>query len=260
MLIPSIQKNTTFNAQILSQWKCKNSKGNPKNVTIALLEASDLDYINEFSKQLIKKYGYLDNTRLDILKSTINTAKIILENLDNIYKKAKIFMAIQDSKPCGFLIANIEKTSQETNTPIYSARHNSAKKETEIDWLLTWNPNRNEKIQGIGKAIVGEYFHTLKKDGFRDVYVRSEIPEKSEAEFFYESLGFQKLSIKRKKIFTKTTSLCVADKFSNLNDDVIPMIVTSGKHKAIAKELAKKMFRREFVKNTIDIRSIVEKI
>ena len=56
---------------------------------------------------------------------------------------------------------------------VYSSRHNPSKNETEIDWLVTWNPD-DENIKGIGKALVGEYFRTIKKDKFRDVFVRSE--------------------------------------------------------------------------------------
>ena len=144
-------------------------------------------------------------------------------------------------KLCGLLVANIPKRDSKSNKMIYSSRHNPARKETEIDWLVTWNPTGDMSINGIGKSLVGEYYGTLAKDDFRDVYVRSEIPEYSFALSFYEGLGFEKLSEKRTRLSTKMTSKCIIDDGSNDYDLIIPAVVTKRNIKIAIQELNKRM-------------------
>ena len=190
---------------------------------------------------LIKKRGYA--TTDDLSKAQIvvvNTCaflqsarqeaiETILESIVDTYEKIKMFVAVYDGKPCGFLVGNIPKTLPVTENITYSSRHNAARYETEIDWLVTWNPNRNEKIKGIGKALVGEFFRTLKGDKFRDVVVRSEVPEFSYAASFYESLGFERLGKKRTPLSNKNTNPCVINDFSDAEEQVIPMVITKSK-------------------------------
>ena len=114
-----------------------------------------------------------------------------------------MFVATQDGSPCGLLVGNIPKHVYDGERICYSSRHNPAKNETELDWLVTWQPKGKCKIKGIGKALVGEFYRTIKKDKFRDVFVRSEVPENSYASEFYESIGFEQLGKKRLKLFNK---------------------------------------------------------
>ena len=98
------------------------------------------------------------------------------------------------------------KTSPNYDGIVYSSRHNLAKNETELDWLVTWSPKGNERLKGIGKALIGEYFRTVKKDKFRDVFVRAEVPEKSFAKSFYEKLGFEQIGNKRVRLLNKNSA------------------------------------------------------
>ena len=123
-----------------------------------------------------------------------------------------------------------------------------------MDWLVTWMPKSNNQLKGIGKSLVGQYFSTLKQDGFRDVFVKSELPEISYAQFFYENLGFEKLGDKRAKLTTKTSSQCIIKDFSNNLDIIIPMIATKNKIRTTINKLKhemKPLFIDKFFKITI---------
>ena len=193
-----------------------------------------------------------------MIYATKTIIEILGSNLPQI-DKIKMFIATYNNKPCGIFVANIPKIYAKDEAYVYSSRHNSAKNETEIDWLVTWNTTGNEKLKGVGKALVGEYFHTVKKDKFRDVFVRSEIPEKSFATYFYENLGFERLSTKRLKLSNKNSAQCVVANYdSNSNDDTIPMIITRSQVLSKANELAKDMKRQEFKKNSIDAEILID--
>lgn len=251
------QYNQKFEAKLISQWKCTNGKGSFRNVSILEIEQLDVEYFENFRKNL-DKYNHIQQIRQAIIDASSNTISAVLQNMTGVFQKVKMLMAVHDGKPCGLLIANIPKQMPVIDTKVYSTRHNPAKNETEIDWLVTWNPNRNENIKGIGKALVGEYFRTVKKDGFRDVFVRSEIPENSNAVYFYESIGFERISDKRVKLVNKNTGKYLVNNFSEPDDDVIPMIIVKSKIEEKSKELATTMNRREFVKSSIDINELVE--
>ena len=257
MKVSPSQQNISFNAQLISQWKCQNAKGNLRNVSIVALEKRDLEYIRNFRKDL-DKYRHLVAIRQAIIDASTNAIVEILQKAGEAFNRVKMYMAVYEGKPCGFLIANIPKKRPVTDAEVFTSRHNPAKNETEIDWLVTWNPNRNESLKGIGKALVGEYFRTIKPDKFRDVFVRSEIPEYSYAAFFYESVGFERLSDKRTKLANKNSGQYIINDESNSEDAVIPMIITRSKISAKADELAEQMCRREFVKNSVDIKELVE--
>lgn len=249
--------NPNFNARLLSQWRCSNAKNNAKNISIVSIEKNDLDFMQNF-------LGYIEkqkNENVSAKEIMVYATKTIIEILDsNLPKmdKIKMFIATYNNKPCGIFVANIPKVYDSNDTYVYSSRHNSAKNETEIDWLATWNPTGNEKLKGVGKALVGEYFHTVKKDKFRDVFVRSEVPENSFATYFYESLGFEKTSSRRLKLSNKNSAQCVVTDYgSDSNDDTIPMIITRSKLQSKADELAKEMNRQVFKKNSIDAENLI---
>ena len=103
----------------------------------------------------------------------------------------KVLVAVHDDKPCGLLIANMLKLN-ENGKFVYSSRHNAAKNETEIDWLVTWGVNNKENIRGAGKALIAEYFRTAKQDKFKDVFLKSELPENSYAQAFDEKSWFER--------------------------------------------------------------------
>ena len=118
--------------------------------------------------------------------------------------------------------------------------------------------SNNEKIKGIGKALAGEYFRTVKKDKFRDVFVRSEIPEKSFAKNFYEHLGFERFSEKRLKLSNKNSAQCLVHDFSSdSNDETIPMIITRKNLEKTAEKLSTTMRRQEFVQKSENAKNLI---
>ncbi len=164
-----------------------------------------------------------------------------------------MFAAVHDGDICGLLVANVPKKLPVTENTVHSSRHNPAKNETELDWLVTWAPRYSEKIKGIGKALVCEYFKTVKKDKFRDVFVRSELPEHSYAVNFYESVGFEKISERRAKLANKNSNQYQIQNFADSEDKIIPMIITRGRQQETIERLEKELCRQEFIKNSVDL-------
>ena len=248
--------NQSFNAKLLSQWRCCNAKNKIKNVSIVAIEKKDLPFIEKFVK-------YIKNLKIDnlITKEIMNdSSKTMLEILkSNIFgaKKIKIYVATYDEIPCGIFIANMPKSSQNNKGIVYSSRHNPAKNETEMDWLVTWKPKGNENIKGIGKALIGEYFRTVKQDKFRDVFVKSEIPENSFATKFYENLGFEQIGTKRLKLFNKNSAQYLINNYTEENDETVPMLITRNRIQKKSEELAKKMRRQEFVQKSENAKNLI---
>ncbi len=251
MRVLSNQCNPTFSAKLLAQWRCNSAMdGSFKSVSVAQLEKCDLHFVENFIEK-VDSIKIKDKNTKDIFASTIKTAREILKSENPLLERVKILFAIYNNKPCGVLVANIPKYSSDGEGIEYSSRHNSAKNETELDWLVTWNVEGSGKIKGLGKALIGEYFKTLKKDKFRDVFVRSELPENSYAQAFYESVGFEQLGDKRKRFERRTTKNSIVEDYTYSSDMIVPMIIVKKKSSEVARDLAEKMCRREFVKNSV---------
>lgn len=258
MKVLSNQQGISFGAVPLAQWRCKTLNNKIKNVTIASFEPKDINFVQKFIEKInsICKNDVFKKEMVDI---TIRTIRDILYNFkDKRFEKTKAYIAIQDGTPCGLLIGNIPKQILGSDTIRYSARHNCAKNETELDWLVTWQPKGKSKIKGIGKALVCEYFRTIKKDKFRDVFVRAEIPENSYATDFYESLGFEEINKKRFKFLTKNSAQYVISNYGEASDDIIPMLITRKTLQDMTEFLSKEMARQEFKRKSMNIEEIAK--
>ena len=255
MKIASIE-NINFKAKLISQWSCNNAKNKTKNISIIAIEKSDLLFAENFVKY-VEGLKNDNKTAKEIMDSASKTITEILKNKILHLEKIKMFIATYDTIPCGILIANMPKASPTNDGIVYSSRHNSAKNETEMDYLVTWSPKGNEKLKGIGKALIGEYFRTVKQDKFRDVYVRAEVPEKSYAKSFYESFGFEQIRNKRLRLFNKNSAQSIINDFTPKDDETIPMLITRSKIKTTAEELATKMNRKEFKEMSVDANILI---
>lgn len=257
MKVSSNQQNINFNAIPLAQWRCKTFNNKTKDVVIVAFEQNDLNFVRKFVEKthdICKN----DSDKLEIVNSTVQTIRDILEKTNKKnFERVKMYLALNEGTPCGLLVGNIPKLDKDSQQIKYSSRHNSAKNETELDWLVTWQPKGKSKIKGIGTALVCEYFRTVKKEKFRDVFVRSEVPEKSYATDFYEKLGFETLGTKRLKLFNKNSAQYVISDYGEGNDDTIPMIVTRKKLQDISQDLSKKMTRQEFKQNSITAEDLI---
>ena len=257
MQVSSISNSPGFGAKPISPWRCSSYIDNSaRSISIIELEKRDYDFADKFVKSL-DSYTGMDSIKKEILADAAGTLKKVLECGNEYLEKIKLFLATYNNNPCGLLIANLPKIDEYGNV-VYSSRHNCAKNETELDWLATWSPSQNDKIKGIGKAIVGEYFKTLRGDKFRDVYVRSELPENSYAQYFYESMGFEVMGEKRLLWGAKTTNKSLIKGADPVDDRIIPMIATRKKTKDIYNNLSHKMYRQEFVKKSSDISELVK--
>ena len=257
MQVQSQKDNVSFKIRPIAQWRClSHSKNTPKSITVAEIEPRDLEFVQKMKNTTeITTYG--DRVRDEIVWGTLTTMEGILVNKCAFLDKVKMYVAIQNYKPCGLLIGNMPKRILSTEGISYSSRHNNAKSETEIDWLATWTPNGEEKLKGVGKALVAEFFGSLKKDKFRDVFVKSEIPENSYAQNFYESLGFEVLGSKRPQLTCNTTNEYIVQSYDVPTARIVPMIISRGKLRACYEELSKKMLRQPFVKNSVNAEELM---
>ncbi|MBQ7764209.1 hypothetical protein IJ384_02445 [bacterium] len=255
----SSQENISFRARLLSQWKCSSAdKLHSKNISIISLGRDDVAFA-EYMLKLIPKLSYIGSACKHVLEDSSITLNSLLNSQNvKLDKKTKIYIAVYDAKPCGLLIGNMPKQSGENGKIVYSSRHNNARNEAELDWLVTWPPQENVGIRGVGKALVGEYLRTIKSDKFRDVYVRSELPEISVAQDFYESLGFEILSDKRKMWESRTTNLPLTRSCDNVTEMMVPMLITRKKIIETLENLVHKMSRRGFIQKEEPIETLVD--
>lgn len=256
MRIQSTQNSTTSKARLISQWKCLDAQNKIKDISIVSLEKSDVLFAEKFVKY-VEEMEHIDSASKEVLNSSAKSMLEILKFPAQLLEKIKIFIATYDKKPYGICISNIPKFIKGKDSLLYSSRHNPAKNETEIDWLVTWSDEQG-KIKGIGKALVGEYFRTVSDDGFRDVFVRSEIPEKSYASSFYEKLGFEFLTEKRLKLSNKNSAQYIINDYGNSSDYVIPMLISKTRLQKETEKLAIKMCREEYTENNYDAEALIK--
>lgn len=258
MKVSSNVKNPAFGAKLLSQWRCNSSVDNSaRNITIVKLENHEYPLAEKFVNTVDKTLeGSITN---DIFIDALKAIKKLLESGEKVLKKTRVLLALYNDKLCGILVANIPKKDK-TGNLVYSSRHNCAKNETELDWLATWSPNKDEKIKGIGKAILGEYYKTLENDNFKDVYVRSELPENSFAQYFYESMGFNIIAPRRQLWCAKNANKAmIKDECEGLEyDKIIPMLAEKTNIKEIYDKISKSMCRQEFVDKSVNIKELIK--
>ncbi len=233
--------NPQFKAIPLAKYGYLNDKA--KDVIVYQLEKKDADYLKYISKNMEKfyqKHEIEDDSTKQVAKEAIDAGIEILSETKYKEIKAKVLLALSNEEPSAILIGNTLKIDKNGNFH-YSSRKNHSKDETELDWLATWN----KKILGEGKVIVCEFFHSLLKDGFKQCYVRSEIPEKSFAMKFYQKMGFEPLSSKQRRIQRKNDNNYVIGNFDAPKDMIIPMKATTRNIVRTLKKRSQELVRRE---------------
>lgn len=239
----------SFKAVPMAEYKYLNDKD--KNVIVYQLEKKDIDYLKYISDNIngfYKRHDIKDDSTMQVVKEAVDAGIEILEAKHNPEEKAKVMLALSDEEPSAILIGNVIKVDNKGNFH-YSSRKNHSKDETELDWLATWNKN----ILGEGKVIVNEYFHTLAKDGFKQVYVRSEIPEKSFALDFYKKMGFEPLSENQREILRKNDNKYLIGEFDAPEDYIIPMKATSSDIEKTLNKRDKELKRKELDMSSVDL-------
>ena len=234
--------NTNFRAIPLAEYKYLNDKA--KNVIVYQLEKRDINYLKYLSQNIdkfYKRHEINDDSTKQVVKEAFDAGVEILSETKYKEEKAKVLLALSDEEPSAILIGNTLKIDK-NNHFHYSSRKNHSKDETELDWLATWN----KKILGEGKVIVCEFFHSLLNDGFKQCYVRSEIPEKSFAMAFYKKMGFEPLSNKQRRIERKNDNSYAIGNFDAPKDMIIPMKATTRDILRTLKLRCKELMRKEF--------------
>ena len=237
-------RNISFTAIPLAKYSYLKEKG---DVIVYQLEKKDAEYLKFLLTNIqdfFEKFNISDDSTKQVVQEAFGAGIKILKGKPRPESKAKILMSFYDGEPSSILIGNVLKVDKKGQFH-YSSRKNHAKDETELDWLATWNP----KIPGEGKVTVYEYFLTLIKDGFRQVFVRSEVPEKSSAKRFYQRMGFEPLSDRPRFIQRQNDNSYVIGQYDDLEDCIIPMkatksdilnVIKTQKDSVVRKEIRKK--------------------
>lgn len=136
--------------------------------------------INELkSKNQIMNGAFLD------LKDILEKQKAN----DKDFKKTKSYLAVYEGQPYGLAIGHIPKKLSSNNEKIcYSSRHNPSNKETELDWIVTWNFPK--KVSKVGTVLMNEFLNQVQNSPFEEVFLHSTSPDKSFALSFYQRMGF----------------------------------------------------------------------
>ena len=182
------------------------------------------------------------------MKEAFDAGAAILEEAKYKEDKAKVLLAFCDEEPSAILVGNTLKIDKNGRFH-YSSRKNHSTDETELDWLATWN----KKILGEGKVIVCEFFHTLLKDGFKQCYVRSEVPEKSFALEFYKKMGFEPLSNRQRRIQRKNDNTYAIGNFDAPKDLIVPMKATTRNILRSIKKRSRELLRKELEPFSADL-------
>lgn len=240
---PAINQNKSykpnFGAIPLARYGYLHDKN--QDVMVYQLEEKDVDYLKYISDNIdgfYKRHDITDISTKQVVKEAVDAGVEILQS--KYEKKAKVLLALSDEEPSAILIGNVLKVDKNGKFH-YSSRKNHSKDETELDWLATWN----KKILGEGKVIVTEYFHTVLKDKFKQIYVRSEVPEKSFAQSFYEKMGFEPLSDEQREIQRENDNRYVIGDYDALEDSIVPMKITTTGIKNSLKKRAQELERKE---------------
>lgn len=179
-----------------------NVQGSFHKVEVYELEPKDKPVLDQLEKRiqdknlLPKDNGKNDkDTHYENLRCTIADAKGILRHRqdENISyaDTSVVYMAVTDKKPCGLLIGNMPKLTQDgriTNT----YRDKPISQETELDWLMTWPLGElPDRLKGIGKILLSQFYSFCNQltPTPRTIYIRSELAENSVAPDFYQSMG-----------------------------------------------------------------------
>lgn len=245
------KSNVNFKAVPLARYQY----GKKDFLNVYQLEKRDLPFVSKFLSNL-KQYfvdkQINDYSRQEVMNEAFSASEKILTSSSKTKGKARIFLAVKDSNPCGILIGNVLKESK-NHKMAYSSRKNHARKETELDWLATWNPFSDKKVKNTGKVLTNEFYNTLKQDGFKDVYVRSEVPELSYAVDFYKKMGFEELPSGRESIIKSSTNKYLIGNFDASNEDIIPMVATPENIRKVKRDLSNTLNREKLNNISVSI-------
>ena len=240
--ITQYNNSTSFGAIPLAKYGYLNNKS--KDVVVYQLEKKDINYLKYILDNIEKffvKHEIEDNSTKQVLAESLNAGIKILERGTEAEPKARVLLATSEEEPSAILIGNTLKVDKKGRLH-YSSRKNHSSNETELDWLATWN----KKILGEGKVIVCEYFSTVLEDKFEQIYVRSEVPEKSFARDFYKKMGFKPLSKKQREIQRENDNNYLIGDFDEMEDKIIPMKITARNIKRTLRIRSKELIRKVF--------------
>ncbi len=217
-------------------------------VTVFQLEKSDIPFLEKIKVNLgkfLSQHKIEDEAKQEIFTDSLNASINILKDSERLGKKAKIYMAVADKKPCGIIVGSASKLNKKGKI-VYSSRKNHSSKETELDFLSTWH---NSEYKGTGKSLVDEYLIDTREAGFKDVYVRSEVPQYSGATSFYEGCGFKSLTGEKQKLdLKKGDNSYIGGDYFDPEDLILPMKATPKRINESIKNISEAMSREE-IKN-----------
>ena len=239
------QTNINFKAYPRARYKLPNGE----QINILEIGIKDLPFIQKLTNNM---ETFMDNREIEkvtdkrlIINAAFNVIKEMLERIESLgekNKKTRMFIAECNSDICGVLVGGLPKKTP-TGEIIHSSRDGATKTETELNWLATWTSDAKTKRKGVGKILMGEYMDTVEEDGFKKIFIQSEIPSLSFAQRFYESLGFKAICKEIKhSLVEKNKDIihCVEDLYDY---KIVPMLGSTKFTNKIKEELFDKFER-----------------
>ena len=255
----SYRKNSpAFTAKLRAKYQLSDAKKDV--VHIYELERCDLSFLGKLLgniKGYAKSKGVDDYSRQQVMEESLLASQKLLSYPKTVVGKTKILVAVVKENLCGIIVGNVPKVGKNEHIH-YSSRKNHSKNETELDWIATWNPTKKSKLSGVGKVLTTEYFHSLKKDEFKNVYVRSELPELSFAQKFYESIGFSTLPSGRKSISKSSNNKYIIGECDTQGEEIIPMVASRSDIKNSIKINSQKYKRKELSASSEDLENLLK--
>ena len=240
---PNYQQNKiNFKAIPRASYKLFKETG---DALVYQLEKKDIPVLENIRANLqafFEKHNIVNDATQEIIEKALKGSVDFLKAEKYPQKKAKVLMAVAEGEPCGLLVGNGLKIDKKSGKLVYSSRRNRGKKETEIDFLSNWDNNTRK---GTGAALIDEYFITAKEDGFKSVFVRSEIPKYTDAESFYAKNGCERLTRLPKSDLRKGDADYVTGEYFDPNDKILPMKASASKMDATIEETSRIMQRNE---------------
>ena len=98
----------------------------------------------------------------------------------------------------------------------------------------------------------------MKKDGFKNVFVRSEVPENSYAQDFYTRMGFKAKWGKRESISKKANNTYLIGNYDTPGEDIVPMLASKSDIKKTVDSISKDCNREKMSGKSINLQDVIK--
>lgn len=261
--------NPSFEGVALAQYSAATKTGT-KPLTVYKLEIGDLEYLDKLIDKLassklfssdngrnIKNKDVWRNITLNALRDAINS--LYLSKTLKLKDKSTVsYLAAVENEPCGILVGNMPKITNDCKRIVFSRRDKAG--DTELNWISTWDKD----IKGAGAALMGEFFaFCTKNPEIESIYISASLLNRTNARKFYDKMGFelaQKRNVPLESITTpreliKALPATTRTEFKPYKGRFYPLEMTVDNAKKKLAEISKVFQRQKLPKESVDLMS-----